>query len=254
MWKPHKINKKLRLDPGAPALDSPEIITGSGHKAYKSSRFLGKLSKILTLGGRNRWVMPLVIVVCTAGIGTYFLLFSHAADNWWGNWESLGGSIAAAPAAASWGPNNLQTFVRGSDNHVYERGWNGSSWVGYYPLGGTTYYAPAAASLQPGNMNVFAVGTDNQVYISSWTANGWTRWQPLGGKTYSAPTAVAMDGSLYVFVRGTDNGIWEKSYSSATGAWSGWSSTGFYTTDSVSAVSLGPNNMNVFYRGPDNSL
>ena len=64
-------------------------------------------------------------------------------------------------------------------------------------------------------------------------------------------------GRLDVFIRGSDNALWHKFYSSATG-WSGWSSLGApsgvtLASDPV-AVSWGVNRIDVFVRGSDNAL
>src|SRR5581483_7225949 len=136
-------------------------------------------------------LVALLIVLGTAGSGTYLLFFSHAQDAWTGQWDNLSGQITAAPAAASWGPGNLQVFVRGSNNAIYQKAWNGS-WSNYINLGGQTYFAPAAVSAGPGNMNVFAVGTDYQVDTNAWTPNGWTGWIPLGGRTFQPPRQPGM--------------------------------------------------------------
>jgi uncharacterized protein YkwD len=221
-------------------------------KRIFQSKFVMKVKHFLTLGNRSRILAPILIVVIVSGLGTYLITGTRAQDAWTGQWESLSGVITAAPAATSWGPNNLQIFVRATDNSIEEKTYTGS-WSGYSSLGGATYFAPAVASEGPGNTNVFVVGTDYQVYQNGWTGSGWTGWVALGGRSYSAPTA-AYDGGghLDLFVRGVDNQIYERSF--VGGSWIPWFATGMYTVDAPAAVSLGPNNMNVFFRGPDNGV
>jgi hypothetical protein len=64
-------------------------------------------------------------------------------------------------------------------------------------------------------------------------------------------------GRLDVFIRGADNALWHKFYTSATG-WSGWSTlgkpTGVTLASDPVAVSWGVNRIDVFVRGSDNAL
>ena len=52
------------------------------------------------------------------------------------NWESLGGIITTNISSVSWSPNRIDNFARGTDNAMYHRWWNGSSWGGWESLGG----------------------------------------------------------------------------------------------------------------------
>jgi hypothetical protein len=54
----------------------------------------------------------------------------------WSGWEDLGGIITAGPAVASWSANRLDTFVKGSDNHMWHKWWDGSAWSGWEDLAG----------------------------------------------------------------------------------------------------------------------
>ena len=54
----------------------------------------------------------------------------------------LGGFLTSTPTASSWAPNRLDVFVRGSDNALYHRSWNGISWSAYEWLGGNLEGAP----------------------------------------------------------------------------------------------------------------
>lgn len=239
-----KLNIKKSVNSSAEDLASET--SGSLNKPIKS--------RLSGFGRQHRYVTLILALIIFASIGTYLLVGSHAQDAWTGTWENLGGQITAAPAAASWGPSNLQVFVRGTDQAVYEKAWNGSGWSGWTGLGGKTYFALSAVSLGPGNMNVFATGTDYQVYQNGWTGSGWTGWVPLGGRTFSAPSA-AWDGhTLDLFVRGTDNQVYYKSWTAAGGWTGGWAGTGYYTVDAPAAASLGYGNMNVYIRGGDNAV
>ena len=57
-------------------------------------------------------------------------------------WESLGGVLTSAPRAVSWGPNRLDTFVRGTDGAMWHQSWNGNSWGGWDAKVHLIYYTP----------------------------------------------------------------------------------------------------------------
>ena len=42
----------------------------------------------------------------------------------WSGWENLGGVLASAPAAASWGPKRIDCFARGTDNAMWHKWWS----------------------------------------------------------------------------------------------------------------------------------
>jgi hypothetical protein len=63
------------------------------------------------------------------------------------------------------------------------------------------------------------------MYQKTWTGTSWSNWISLGGSPTSSPAATSpTSGAIDVFVRGTDNGLWENSFSN--GSWSGWTSVG----------------------------
>jgi hypothetical protein len=92
-------------------------------------------------------------------------------------------------AVASWGSNRLDIFGLGTDNQMYHKAWNGTSWepsqTDWQPLGGTFNSPPAAVSWGSNRLDIFGLGTDNQMYHKAWNGTSWepsqTDWQPLGG-------------------------------------------------------------------------
>ncbi len=66
-------------------------------------------------------------------------------DDWIG-WENLGGVLTSGPAVASWQPNRLDVFARGTDNSLYHKWWDGNNWSDWESLGGVLTSAPAAVS------------------------------------------------------------------------------------------------------------
>ena len=91
------------------------------------------------------------------------------------------------PAVSSWGNNRLDVFVRGTDDALWHKWWDGSSWSGWESLGGVLTSAPAAVSWGNNRIDVFVRGTDNALH-HKWWAGGWSGWESLGGVLTSAPT------------------------------------------------------------------
>jgi chitodextrinase len=76
---------------------------------------------------------------------------------------------------------------------------------------------------------------------------------PLGGVLTSAPSAASWASDhTYVFVRGTDNGLWYKTWSGTS--WGNWTPLGGVLSSDPSVVSWGANRIDVFVRGSDNQL
>jgi len=95
------------------------------------------------------------------------------------DWESLGGTFYADPAVVSWGPNRLDIFATGTDDHVYHKAWTGSAWDPedhWEPLGGTVSAASphtAAVTRGGGLLDVFHIGTNQKAHWKSWQGTSW---------------------------------------------------------------------------------
>jgi hypothetical protein len=85
-----------------------------------------------------------------------------------GGWENLGGYLTSAPAVASWGSNRLDVFIRGGNNALFHKWWDGSGWSGWVERGGTLTSAPAVASWGPNRLDVFIRGGNNVLYHKWW--------------------------------------------------------------------------------------
>jgi Arylsulfotransferase (ASST) len=80
-----------------------------------------------------------------------------------------------------------------------------------------------------------------------------TGWQHLGGVLNSAPAAASPGlGRLDVFVRGTDNQLYQKSF--GHGSWGGWQPLGGVLMSAPAVASQGAGRLDVFVRGTDNQL
>jgi spore germination protein YaaH len=168
-------------------------------------------------------------------------------------WSSLGGSGTSGPDAAAWSAGRLDIFIRGTDNGLWHRFWNGSQWGTWEDLGGVLTSDPAVVSWGPNRIDVFVRGTDNGLYHKWWDTSRWFGWEGLGGVLTSGPDVASWSGNrLDVFVRGTDNALYHSWWD--TSRWFGWEGLGGVLTSDPGAVSWGSNRVDVFARGSDNGL
>ncbi len=171
----------------------------------------------------------------------------------WGGFESLGGILTSPPSAVAWGPNRLDVFVRGTNNAMYHRWWDGSAWGGFESLAGNITSPPTAVSWGPNRLDVFALGDDNALWHRWWDGSAWGGWESLGGNLTSPPAAVAWgENRLDVFALGDDNALWHRWWDGS--AWGGWESLGGNLTSPPAAIAWGPNRLDIFARGDDNAL
>jgi len=86
---------------------------------------------------------------------------------------SLPGKATSMPAALSWSSGRARLFVRGLDSALYYNTYDPdiASWVGWASAGGTLTSGPAAVSLGPNVFDVFAIGTDNLTYQRHWAGS-----------------------------------------------------------------------------------
>ena len=168
-------------------------------------------------------------------------------------WNSLGGTLTSGPDASSSGLNATDVFVRGTDNALWHRAWNGTTWSAWDSLGGTLIAEPSAVSQGPNSIDVFAIGTDHGIWHRAWNGSAWAAWDSVGGYATSAPDAASWGvGRLDVVVRGTDNGLWHRSWAGA--AWGAWDQVGGTATSDPSLVAAGTGRVDVFVRGTDNGI
>ncbi len=63
-----------------------------------------------------------------------------------GPWGTQGGLLASGPDAASWGERRLDVFVRGGDNALWHKAWDGTGWSQWASLGGFLTSDPGVVS------------------------------------------------------------------------------------------------------------
>lgn len=162
-----------------------------------------------------------------------------------------------APSAAAFEPNppssapaapvpGEDVAIRGADQAIWLRGWDGHAWTGWWSVGGQSVSQPAVASWGPGRLDVFAAAVDGALW-HRWWEGAWHPWEWLGGSLAagSTPAAAATgQGQLDVFVRGVDHGLWRRSFSD--GDWRAWEQVGCCISSDPAAASAEPGTVDVF--------
>lgn len=172
----------------------------------------------------------------------------------------FGGS---GPGVSSWGPSRLDVFVRGADNRLYHKYYDGSwhPWEGppVIPQPPVAMMSdPAAVSWGSGRIDILVRGFDSAVYHLFYD-NGWGAWESLGGVTTSGPGVSSWgNGRLDVFAKGTDSRLYHAFYNGS--GWSGWESSPTIPqspstmNSDPAAVSWGLGRIDVFVRGTDSAM
>jgi hypothetical protein len=168
------------------------------------------------------------------------------------------------PAAVSWAANRLDIFGLGTDEAMYHKAWDGSSWrpsiTDWERLGGILRSPQSVASWAANRLDIFGLGTDKAMY-HKWFDRGWrpsiTDWERLGGICASPPAAVSWGSNrLDIFGLGTDKAIFHK-------AWDGsrwhpsttdWERLGGIFTSPPAAVAWAANRLDIFGLGTDGAM
>jgi hypothetical protein len=140
--------------------------------------------------------------------------------NPWQPTGEIGGTIISDPAVASAGAGFMDMMAVGADYHLSHWWSTGGPWSVEAIDTGTARAVgrPALTSWGPGRLDVFFRGHESALY-HAWTSTGSGPYQleVLSGqlpggviKSYpSAGSVVGSPGSLFVYVTGTNNGLYE---------------------------------------------
>ena len=146
-----------------------------------------------------------------------------------------GVAIAGAPAVCSQGANSIDLFVRGSDNALWWKHWDGTAWSTSTSLGANLTSDPTVAATN-NSLTVAARGVDGALWrISSYNGT-WSDWTSVGGKLLvgTGPTEFSWvyeaNPSVGTFVTGTNHALYYYWWST------GWSNLGGYLTSSPGAA------------------
>jgi hypothetical protein len=141
--------------------------------------------------------------------------------------------------------------VRGLNNGIYYRVWNGAAWGDWMALAGLTIDSPAAAVV--GNqlhLVVRGVNYDQIWYGSVNLAdNSFSGWTQLSGATPSAPTLTANSTTLCLVVRGETNWVYYRFYDIASKTWGDWSGIVSGSTSDSPGATLVNDQLNLVVQG-----
>jgi V8-like Glu-specific endopeptidase len=134
------------------------------------------------------------------------------SDGSWTDWQYLGGYSNEAPAAASWGGDQMHVFIKDTSNAFNYKWFNGSAWDSNWTnIGGNFLYGPSVVHSSGGKLEVFGIDQNHAVAHRRWFGSWSTTWSNLGGYCTASPATDSMGGvQLNVWVRGGDNGIWHR--------------------------------------------
>ncbi len=168
--------------------------------------------------------------------------------------EAVINAAATRPAVTSSGMNSLDFFVRGGDNTLWHRRYDGN-WHGWEPLG-VLAYDPAVVYWGSGRLDMFARETTDGYTAAAlqhrWYDGSWHDWETLGGALTSDPAVTSSSpGQLDILARGIDNGIWYNHYD---GSLHDWGALGGVSLSAPAVTSFSPGRIDVFVRGSDNAL
>jgi hypothetical protein len=107
----------------------------------------------------------------------------HAAwiSGAWAEPESLGGTLASAPAAVAWSEGEMEVFAVMHDGELWNRYWDRTYWHQWESLGGEldATAAPAASSWGAERLDVYALGRDGRTWHRWWDGSRWVDWEQL---------------------------------------------------------------------------
>lgn len=241
------------------------VVRGEDNKLWQIARIREQWSRWYDLGG-TLTSSP----TCVSRGPNRIDIFARGADGTlvhkqfdgqrWTDWESLGGFLDdrgpdpdtrrrgesveanqlpadAAPDAASWGMDRIDVFVRGRDNALWQKTWDGTGWAAWHNLGGHITSDPGAVSWGTNRIDIFARDADGQITQITWDGTRWTEWHPHGGQFAlgSGPDASSSRvGRLDISARGTDGALWRKSWDGQ--AWSEWGRLGGRITSDPGSI------------------
>jgi hypothetical protein len=197
----------------------------------------------------------------------------HTSNEAWSGspdgWALLGTRRAAVSAPAVvpfFNDGTIDIFMLENDTHttIHHQRWASSSgWGDVNDLGGgDMLFTPCAVSWDSNRIDVFGVGaSSNHLLHTYWDGNSWasfdggtSSFEDLGGFCTSTPVVVSRkNGTLDVFERGGDGGLWHLWYDES---WSKWSLISGNTSIQAQpdVISWDSNRLDVFAWGMDNAM
>lgn len=187
---------------------------------------------------------------CVASGGTVSGVFTVASGATGSYTVAVTGYAIGDTAHATWPV--VFALVRDIESGIYYGGSIAGIWSGSTRLPGWTPDSPAAVVCGP-VLHVAVRGGDDGIYHGYVTliSGVFSGWSKLSGSTPSAPAlAAAPDCTLYLAVRGSDNGIYLNIR--VSGSWGEWQKLPGATIDAP-AVAVAESVLHFVVRGGDGS-
>jgi hypothetical protein len=108
----------------------------------------------------------------------------------------------------TWGPNRIDTFVRGTDNQMWRKSWDGQRWSSWEAFAGALTSGPDAAAPAGSQLDAYSLAGSGRLQHRAY-AGRWGGWLGVGGQWASDPGVVSqVKGSVDVFEQGGDGQLW----------------------------------------------
>jgi beta-N-acetylhexosaminidase len=139
----------------------------------------------------------------------------------WGAWAGIGGLAADAPIGATYtASGDLDVFVTGLNDTLWENTLQAGAWAGWQSLGGVVIGGPAVVTVPGGPVQLFVRSTGGAVAERTYSG-GSSAWTNLGGMVTTSPSAASEGGGTSLVVaQGLNGDLYQNTYNGST--WSGW--------------------------------
>jgi Stage II sporulation protein len=185
---------------------------------------LADLGGALTSAPSEVWADDQTLHLVARGANGQIYLRTYHAGAGWGAFTNLGGQILSAPSIVGRPNGWFDIFAQGTNHHLYQMTNTGGGWPhALTDLGGTIISAPAEAWMHDGQtLTLVTLGANSSVYDRVYTtSSSWKPFEILGGQAVSAPCITRRpDGTLDVFVVGTNHHLYQSTKLAGATTWS----------------------------------
>jgi hypothetical protein len=209
------------------------------------------------------------IVYAPSGGGQYIFMRGSDSALWQyfnGAWTRLGGTFFGDPTAVVWNNGiNVNVFVLGTDDHLYNFGISNGSRLGWFSIDNNTTRvfsgAPKAFAKSQTSIDLFAIGENGHLEWIPWsTTSGWSALTDLGtmlGNAHHNPVSITSWGSNRLDIFATSESAvghrgWTGSWASDYDARS--NELGNTPSGTPAVVSWGTNRLDAFMIDRQNRL
>jgi hypothetical protein len=168
----------------------------------------------------------------------------------WQGWTNEDGILVGPPAIASPGPGQLDCFMRGRNDHLWQKALSdaGHDWE---DVGGDLAGPPAAVSWGANRVDVFARGKFGHVW-HGFRDSVWHGWEDLGGDATTPPAVCSWGPNrLDLFIQGRDGHLLHRAFN---GVWRDWEDLGGDLASAPAVTCWGPKHIDLFVHGRDDHV